>query len=291
MPPEGLPVGAALPGSGPDPGLGRRVPTVPGAVASGSLSPVGSSSRCAVVSVIFWNTADNIETFSGGKADIYVAPTPHTLTKDERAALVLVAQRFVESAVTRDHPERAYAIAGRSLRAGLTKKQWATGEIPVVPYPVESARWKVEYSHSEGVGLLVMVDPTEGVGAQAHRVRDEHGAGQGWWRERLARGELGCRRAAAPPRSERRARRRGRRSGCSRGARADLAQGERAVADRAGRSRLLVFVVPIAFFVRERRVSRRMRRYLDSRPLGQAGPDPVDRDRSGHAGHHVECRL
>ena len=46
------------------------------------------------------------------------------------------------------------------MRGGLTRAEWATGEIPVVPYPVESARWKVEYSNSEGVGLLVRVEPS-----------------------------------------------------------------------------------------------------------------------------------
>lgn len=121
----------------------------------------GVAASLAVSAVFFWNTAENIETFSGGKADIFVAPRPHKLTKAERAEVVSVAQRFVESAVARDRPERAYEIVGPALRGGLSKKQWATGEIPVVPYPVDSARWKVEYSNEEAVGLLVLVFPTK----------------------------------------------------------------------------------------------------------------------------------
>ena len=39
------------------------------------------------------------------------------------------------TAVARDHPERAWPIVDPRLREGLTKREWATGNIPVVPYP------------------------------------------------------------------------------------------------------------------------------------------------------------
>ena len=138
---EGVLLGAALPAGRPRPGLGADVPPCPPPthVDRGCGRVVAS---LTVTVVLFWNTAENIETFSGGKADIYVAPKPHRLTKVERNALVSVAQRFVESAVARDHPERAYEIVGPALRGGLSKQQWATGDIPVVPYPVGSARWR-----------------------------------------------------------------------------------------------------------------------------------------------------
>ena len=49
-----------------------------------------AAAAIAVSAVFFWNTAENIETFSGGKADIYVAPKAHKLTKAERKSLGLV---------------------------------------------------------------------------------------------------------------------------------------------------------------------------------------------------------
>lgn len=225
----------------------------------------GFVASLAVTAVFFWNTAENIETFSGGKADIYVAPEPHKLTKAERIALVSVAQRFVESAVARDHPERAFEIVGPALGGGLSKKQWATGEIPVVPYPVDSARWKVEYANAEGVGLLVMVFPEKGAQVRPtvfsmNMTPLRFGEDSRW----LVNGWVP--RGGSPSTI-------GNTSESPGQALTDAAsqQFER-VSPRANVAWLfvpvvlicLVFVVPVAFLVRERRVARRMRRYLDS---------------------------
>lgn len=227
----------------------------------------GFVASLAVTAALFWNTAENVETFSGGKADIYVAPKPHTLTKTERASIVAVAQRFVASAVARNHPERAYGLAGPYLRAGLSKAQWATGEIPVVPYPVDTARWKVEYSNAESVGLLVMVFATAGAKLKPTVFAMQLvPAGQGGNRRWLVNGW-------AP---------KGTGSSLIGGSSSQSPGG--AIAATAGREServaakasplwlmvpvvliCLVFVVPVAFLVRERRVERRMRRYLDSR--------------------------
>ena len=226
----------------------------------------GFVAALAVTSVLFWNTAENIETFSGGKADIYVAPQPHTLTKAERVALVSIAQRFVESAVARDHPERAYELAGPYLRAGMSRKQWATGEIPVVPYPVDSARWRVEYSNAESVGLLVMVFPTPRAKLEptvfamklipVGRGESSRWLVNGWVPRGGGTSAIGS-------------------SSSSPGAAlAEMASQEfERVSPTASPLWLmipvvlicLVFVVPVAFLVRERRAERRMRRYLDSR--------------------------
>lgn len=222
----------------------------------------------AVTAVLFWNTAENVETFSGGKADIYVAPKPHALTKAERTELVAVAQRFVEAAVARNHPERAYEITGPYLRAGLTKVEWARGEIPVVPYPVDSARWKVEYSNAEAVGLLVLVFPTAGAKLKptvfamkmvpAKPVGGNHWLVNGWVPKGGGSSIIGDSSSKTPG-----------------DALAAMASQEfERVAPKASPLWLmipvilicLVFVVPVVFLVRERRAERRMRRYLDSRP-------------------------
>jgi hypothetical protein len=228
----------------------------------------GFVAALAVTAVLFWNTAENIETFSGGKADIYVAPKPHPLTKTERVELVAVAQRFVESAVARDHPERAYEIAGPYLRAGLSKEEWAKGEIPVVPYPVDTARWKVEYSNAEAVGLLVMVFPTADAKLEPtvfamKMVPVGAGGGSRW----LVNGWV--------PRGGGTSAISGSSSKSPGDALAAMAGQEfERVAPKASPLWLmipvilicLVFVVPFVFLVRERRIERRMRRYLDSRP-------------------------
>lgn len=222
----------------------------------------GVAIALVVSAAFFWNTAENVETFSGGEADLYVAPSPHALTKPERAALVSVARRFVESAVTRDHPERAYDLAAPSLRGGLSRKQWAGGEIPVVPYPVARARWKVEYSNSEAVGLLVAVYPSPTARLKpAVFAMSMVPAGSGPKARWLVTSWVpkgGSPSAIAPPAGS---------TGAGLSAEAGRVSARASVAWLIAPAVLicLVFVVPIAFLVRERRIERRMRRYLDSR--------------------------
>ena len=140
----------------------------------------------AVCAALFWNTADNIETFSGGKADIFVAPKPHTLTRSERVAVVSVAKQFVKTAVARDHPERAYEIVNADMRGGMTRKQWAKGDIPVVPYPVArvAMEGRVLQHRRRRPGREGLSD--EGRRAQADRVLDEPRADTGRRRQPLA---------------------------------------------------------------------------------------------------------
>jgi hypothetical protein len=59
-----------------------------------------------------------------------------------------VAGDFIMTAVARKHVAQSWQLTHSSLRAGYTKKQWKTGNIPVTPFPVNSldqARFKVMY--------------------------------------------------------------------------------------------------------------------------------------------------
>jgi hypothetical protein len=117
------------------------------------------------ISVLFWNTGPlREETFSGGTADIYVPPKVEKLTASDRAAIVAVAKRFVSTAVTRKDPGRAFEIAGPSLRTGTTKAHWDSGEIPVVLFPVDAARWRFDYTYAGEVGLEVYAWPEPDAG-------------------------------------------------------------------------------------------------------------------------------
>ena len=217
-----------------------------------------------VTAAFFWNTADTRETFSGGEAQVFTAPLPHRLTKAERASIVAIAQRFLETAVARDHPERAYDIVGPLLRGGLTRKQWATGEIPVVPYPVDGARWKVEYANEDAVGLLVLVFPAPGAPERPtvfsmSVVPARSGEGSRWLVAGWSPKGAGPSTIASSRRTP------------------GEALGELAEQKRVSRQAstlwllvpvvllFLVFLVPLGFLVRERRVERRMRRRLRAR--------------------------
>lgn len=72
-----------------------------------------------------------------------------------------VARRFLQTAVARKHLREAYALAGPSIRQGMTMKQWLTGAIAVVPYVVNdstSARMAVDESYRTSAKLEVFLD-------------------------------------------------------------------------------------------------------------------------------------
>jgi hypothetical protein len=84
------------------------------------------------------------------------------LTAETRAAVLDVAQRFLTSAVVRERVGASWELAHPDLRQGLTRREWTSGDIPVVPYPVDTARWRLGYSQEGIVGLEVYVLPEAG---------------------------------------------------------------------------------------------------------------------------------
>ena len=84
-----------------------------------------------------------------------VSTLPAQVPKTEAAAPLApaarqVAGRFVLTAVARKNLAETYDLVGPNLRGGLTRKEWLTGNIPVIPYPIQSLRlapFKIDYSH------------------------------------------------------------------------------------------------------------------------------------------------
>ena len=96
-----------------------------------------------------------------------LAPAPAVerevpFTEALRAEVVPVASRFVATAVERKRLDEAWSLVTPSLRSGYTRDEWRTGEIPVVPYPVGSARWDVQYALENEVALYVLLAPRAG---------------------------------------------------------------------------------------------------------------------------------
>jgi hypothetical protein len=76
-----------------------------------------------------------------------------------------VAVRFVQTAVARKHLAEAWNLVGPNLRGGLTRKEWLTGNNPVVPYPISEldiAPYKVDYSFTDSATLEVALLPKAG---------------------------------------------------------------------------------------------------------------------------------
>jgi hypothetical protein len=70
-----------------------------------------------------------------------------------------VARTFIETAVLRKNLDAAYPIVNQEIKGGLTKKQWETGNIPVIGYPAgnsKTASFEVLWSYK--TQLMTIVD-------------------------------------------------------------------------------------------------------------------------------------
>lgn len=76
-----------------------------------------------------------------------------------------VAQEFILTAVARKNLRKAYTLSGPHIRQGQSLKEWMTGNIAVVPYPVaqlDIAPMKVDYSYPTEAGIEVALLPKKG---------------------------------------------------------------------------------------------------------------------------------
>jgi hypothetical protein len=81
-----------------------------------------------------------------------------------------VAVRFIQTAVARKNLDEAWELVGPNLRGGLTRREWLTGNNPVVPYPIEHldvAPYKVDESYETSALIEVALLPKKGSGVRA----------------------------------------------------------------------------------------------------------------------------
>jgi hypothetical protein len=117
----------------------------------------------AFVFAFFRNTSHPLpDVASKQNADVYVKqkdvpPDP---------AVYKIARQFIATAVARQNIDTSYDIVGSDIRGTMTRQKWATGNIPVVPYPVDTNKVlfeRVDYSHPKEVLLEVGLFPRTGV--------------------------------------------------------------------------------------------------------------------------------
>lgn len=82
-----------------------------------------------------------------------------------------VAMRFVQTAVAREHLDEAWELSGPTVRGGLSRAEWMTGNIPVVPFPLdklEIAPFKVDESHPSSalVEIALLAKKNSGIRSQ-----------------------------------------------------------------------------------------------------------------------------
>jgi hypothetical protein len=79
-----------------------------------------------------------------------------------------VAADFLATALARKQLARSYDLATPTLRGGLSKKEWVTGNITVPYYPVtrttlKDARFSTDYSYARDIQLEVLLSPPKGI--------------------------------------------------------------------------------------------------------------------------------
>jgi hypothetical protein len=109
----------------------------------------------------FGDTGTSQETpLSDAPAQVFTPRKQIPLDKEARR----VAGRFILTAVARENLAESYELAHPELRQGLTRREWLTGNIPVVYYPakaIETATFKVDESYANEAILEVALLPKE----------------------------------------------------------------------------------------------------------------------------------
>jgi hypothetical protein len=110
------------------------------------------------------------DTFRPGAPQVVRTPPTVPLTPARRRAINALLDTFVPAAVERRNPLRALEVVTPSFRTGVTRAQWARGDLPVHPFDARDSRfdtWRLDYSyeHEMSVDLLLHPAPTEKLGA------------------------------------------------------------------------------------------------------------------------------
>lgn len=74
------------------------------------------------------------DTSRPGRPQIVYTPPTVPLTPERRRAINAVLDAFVPAAVERKDVIRALALVTPAFRAGISRKDWARGRLPVLPY-------------------------------------------------------------------------------------------------------------------------------------------------------------
>jgi hypothetical protein len=93
------------------------------------------------------------------KAQVYTPPVARDYRKARKEGALVVAAKFVNTAVKRKHVGDSFDLTTAALHTGYTRKAWATEDIPVVPYPVDFAKYQVKGSFTDSVWYQVALFP------------------------------------------------------------------------------------------------------------------------------------
>jgi hypothetical protein len=97
-----------------------------------------------------------------GPAHVVRIPRSVPMTAARRRAIDGLLTRFVPAAVERRQPLRALPLVTPAFRAGVTRDEWAQGNLPVLPFDSSNSRfpWTLGYSYANEISVDVLLHPS-----------------------------------------------------------------------------------------------------------------------------------
>ncbi len=99
------------------------------------------------------------------------AAAPKQIKAPPDPAAYKVGRKFMETAVLRKNLDAAYPLVNNEIKGGLTKKQWETGNIPVIGYPADNTKtagFTVLWSYKTQMMLVVDLVAKPGSDVRPH---------------------------------------------------------------------------------------------------------------------------
>jgi hypothetical protein len=123
----------------------------------------------AIAAGIIWsNTGTSTATPLTNKPAQDVSKVPATVKLAPGAQTV--ARRFIQTAVARKNLPEAYGLVTQALKQGQSLKSWNTGNIAVVPYPVDAIKYapmKIDFSYPNEAQIQVALLPKAGANVKS----------------------------------------------------------------------------------------------------------------------------
>jgi hypothetical protein len=145
---------------------------------------LGLAATAAALVIAFPNTGKRHEVFDSSPVQFFKEPKHVAAGPRRRAEALLATMAFVRTAVLRKNVDASWDLATPDFRAGYTRKQWDTGNIPVVPFPaVGVGAWQVDWSYENDMGFDILLIPKKGLnlGAKSFMVElKRSGPGARW---------------------------------------------------------------------------------------------------------------
>ena len=122
----------------------------------------------AIAAGIIWsNTGKSTATPLTNQPAVDVSKVPATVKLEPGAQTV--ARRFIETAVARKNLPAAYGLVTDQIKQGQSLKSWNTGNIAVIPYPVDAIKYapmKIDFSYPNEAQIQVALLPKVGTGVK-----------------------------------------------------------------------------------------------------------------------------